>query len=120
MLYDDKANRITGEVACVHFELRLIGARVIRRQGLHRPSDLLRLNPQELFEKHVKWSDAGETQVKRMMRKEAEQQRQAAYDGEALRAFMERWHADRAGQVAYLAAELGLDRAQKRGGQDEA
>ena len=79
MLYDDKPNRITGEVDCVHFELRLIGAEVTRRQGLHKPSDLLALNPQQLFERHVKWTNAGASYVKKLMRQQHDQPEQAQF-----------------------------------------
>jgi hypothetical protein len=114
VLYDDKPNRITGEVECVHFELRLIGAEVIRRQGFHKPSDLLRLNPQQLFEKHVKWSDAGAKHVEAMIRKEEEQERLA--QGEELSPWMQQWLTNTPARVAYLAQALGLDRAQNVAG----
>jgi hypothetical protein len=70
VLYDDKAFRLTGELDCIHLELRLIGADVIRRQGFRRVSELFELNPRQLFERHVKWSDAGESYVRKIMRKE--------------------------------------------------
>jgi hypothetical protein len=71
-VYADKASRITGE-ACVHLELRFMRAQSVRAQGIHRPRDLLNINPQALFDKHIKWSDAGTKHVQIMSRKAVQQ-----------------------------------------------
>lgn len=56
VLYDDRPSKITGR-KCVHFELRFYNAGAIRRAGFHDASDLIELNPRELFRRHVKLLD---------------------------------------------------------------
>ena len=70
VLYDDKPSKVTNQPRCVHLELRLYGAATVRRQGLHKPSDLIGLNPKQLFDRHVKWSNAGANYTKNLMRQE--------------------------------------------------
>jgi len=114
VLYDDRPNRITGELDCLHLELRLIGADIIRRQGFHKPSELLRLNPRQLFDKHVKWSEAGEAYVKTIMRKESDKQRKR-YAGQQLSPWMDRFLGSFPKQVNYQLRRLGLNRSQNLG-----
>jgi hypothetical protein len=116
-LYDDKHNRMTGELDCIHFELRLMGADIIRRQGLHRARDLLTLNPKELFEKHVKWSDAGESYVRKIMRKESDRYRRK-YGGKQVSVVMDRFLASipGPGEIRAASARAGqIPERQKRG-----
>jgi hypothetical protein len=72
VLYSDKPNRITGEVDCVHLELRLARATTIRQHGIHRIADLLTLNPQQLFARHLVWSDFADRYVEKIVRKNAD------------------------------------------------
>ena len=52
-LYHDRPSKITG-VPCTHLELKFQNAEACRRQGWHQPSDLLRIDPHELFNKHLR------------------------------------------------------------------
>jgi hypothetical protein len=47
--YSDLPSRITGELACCHFECRLRGPRSVRRSGIHSLKDLLS------FDQHGFW-----------------------------------------------------------------
>jgi hypothetical protein len=93
ILYSDKPNRFTGEDSCVHFELKFLRPRAVKAQGVHRPLDLLDINPQALFAKHVRWSDAGAKHVQIATRK-------AARKGQNPR------------MLGYQLRRLGYDRAQ--------
>ena len=106
-----QTSRITGELECVHLELRLMGADVIRRQGLHRVTDLLTLNPRRLFEKHVMWSNAGESYVKKGMRRENNRFR-SDYAGKTVSKIMDAFLAYVPRHVRHVYTRLGLDRAQ--------
>jgi hypothetical protein len=110
-LYGDKPNRITGELDCVHFELRLIGARIIGRQGIHRPADLIGLNPRKLFDRHVMWSDAGARLVQKAMRRASNEYRER-YKGQRLDAFMDDFVAGRPKAARTILREIGLNRSQ--------
>jgi hypothetical protein len=110
VLYDDKPSKITGE-PCLHLELRLFTAPVIRRQGLHKPGDLLGLNPKQLFDRHVIWSDTADRYVKRQMRKEHSNKRKQ-YANQQLHPVMDRYIASIPKRVQYLLERLGLDRSQ--------
>jgi hypothetical protein len=111
VLYDDKPSRITGELDCIHVELRFIGADIIRRQGLHKVRELFDLNPRQMFEKHVMWSDAGESYVSKIMRKESDKYRRK-YGGQQVSVVMDRFLASIPGQVKHRLRRLGLDRSQ--------
>jgi hypothetical protein len=111
VLYDDKHNRLSGETECIHFELRLMGADSIRRQGIHRARDLLMLNPKTLFEKHIKWSDAGDGYVKKIMRRENNRYRQK-YKGKQVSKVMDGFLAYVPRHVKHVLNRLGLDRSQ--------
>jgi hypothetical protein len=58
VLYGDRHNKMTGETPCVHLELRFRG-KSVRAQGITTVAQLLTLNPRQLFQKHVRWSDIG-------------------------------------------------------------
>jgi hypothetical protein len=111
VMYDDRANRITGELDCIHLELRLFTAPVIRRQGLQKPSDLIGLNPKQLFDKHVMWSNTADRYVKQQMRQEHNRQRQR-YSNEQLSPFMDRYISNLPKRLQYLLERLGLNRSQ--------
>lgn len=55
-IYADKENRFTGETDCVHWEIRFLGSSVVRPAGFRKPSDMLRINPMLVFDKHMKLS----------------------------------------------------------------
>jgi hypothetical protein len=81
VIYADKPNRITGDDNCVHMELRFLNAASLKRQGIRNVSDLTHINPNILFAKHVKWSNAGDNYVSNAMRKAvtADRQRQLSH-----------------------------------------
>jgi hypothetical protein len=69
VLYTDKHNKMTGELDCVHLELRFLRSDIIRKQGIARPSDLIKLDPKALFAKHLKWTNLADRYVKKITRK---------------------------------------------------
>src|SRR5262249_52170997 len=111
ILYSDKVNKITGEVDCVHLELRFHRAVMVRRQGIHSVRDLLHLNPRELFDKHVTFSDIAERYVNLRVRKETSRQRKR-YQGLDVSPAADRYHASIPIRVRHLLHKLGHDRAQ--------
>jgi hypothetical protein len=80
ILYADKDNRFTGELGCVHLELKFLKANVVRSQGIHRVKDLLDVNPKALFDKHVKWTDYADKYVQKVVRQAVKKDR-AQYQG---------------------------------------
>jgi hypothetical protein len=69
VIYADKHNRFTGELGCVHLELRFLRTKTVRVQGVHRITDLFKVNPKALFDRHVKWSDDADKYVLKVIRK---------------------------------------------------
>lgn len=57
VLYADQHSKVTGEVDCVHLELRFYGTDAVRRAGFARVRDLLRLSPRALFERNLSLVD---------------------------------------------------------------
>src|SRR4051812_12647755 len=90
ILYDDRHSKITGELKVVHLELRFRGTPIIRKQGIKRVRELLTLNPKELFQRHIKLSDAGEKHVQSIMRQATKEYRDR-YQGRELSRFMDRY-----------------------------
>jgi hypothetical protein len=111
ILYDDKHNKITGEVDCVHLELRFVRAAMVKRQGVHTVKDLLKINPRTLFHKHVKFTDIAERYVAKRVREETTRQRKN-YRGKEVTANTDHYHAHIPGRVRGLLHRLGCDRAQ--------
>jgi len=111
ILYSDKVNKITGELDCVHLELRFHRAVMVRRQGIHSVRDLLHLNPRELFDKHVTFSDIAKRYVNLRVRKETSRQRKL-YQGLDVSPSVDRYHASIPIRVRHLMHKLGHDRAQ--------
>jgi hypothetical protein len=62
--YADKPSKITGEDVA-HLEVRFRRAHAVRGIGCRVPSDVLKLNPQKIFEKHVAFFDSNKKSVKR-------------------------------------------------------
>lgn len=65
-LYADRPSKITGEPDCTHFELRFYGTPAVRREGIKRPSQLIGLDPAELFQKHIKVVDFDDEAAERL------------------------------------------------------
>ena len=82
VMYSDSHNKITGEVPCVHLEMRLLNPKTVRKEGIISLTDLLRFNPRELFTKHLKWNDAGELYLKKKVKAEAAKERKAYHGKE--------------------------------------
>lgn len=51
--YHDLPSKLTGQPV-VHLELRLQTSDAVKAENLHLPSDLGKLNPRELFDKHIR------------------------------------------------------------------
>lgn len=68
VLYADKPNRFTGELNCVHLELRFLKPKAVRSQVITRVRELISVNPRELFERHVKFSEVAEKHFLRVLR----------------------------------------------------
>ena len=110
-LYGDRHNRATGEVDCVKLELRLLRAYVIRANGIHSISDVIALNPQDLFNRHTKWTDVGDRFVRDVVRKAVNEDRKY-YAGKTAKPFTDRYRASIPKRVRDLLRKLGMDRAQ--------
>jgi hypothetical protein len=111
VLYGDRHNRFTGEVDCVHLELRFLRPNTIRKQGIHFPRDLLKLNPKEVFNKHVAFSNAGmkyaQEIVRRHVKEDIEKQK-----GRQASIFVDRYREAIHRRIAYVLRRTGQDRAQ--------
>lgn len=68
-LYADRPSKITGEIDCTHFELRFYGTESVRREGFDRPSQLIGLNPERQFRKHIKLVDFDDEAADRFKRR---------------------------------------------------
>jgi hypothetical protein len=109
--YLDEVNRVSGELNCVHLELRFFRADTIRRQGIERIKDLIDLNPRRLFAKHLKFSDIGQAHVKRMMREAVKEDREQYRQKETTK-FIDQYRATIGVRVRGLLHRLGYDRSQ--------
>jgi hypothetical protein len=54
VVYADKPAKLTGELDCVHVELRLYDTYAVKRSGLSQVSQLPRLKPKALLRRHIK------------------------------------------------------------------
>jgi hypothetical protein len=53
-LYTDRHSKLTGELDCIHLELRLQNASTIRKEDIAIASDIITLDPRLLFYKHIR------------------------------------------------------------------
>ena len=53
-LYGDKPCKLTGEMDCVHVELRLMCTDAVRKAGFHYARDVINVDPSRLFKNHIK------------------------------------------------------------------
>jgi hypothetical protein len=110
-LYTDRPNRFTGELDCVHLELRFLRADIIRKQDIHSIHDLLALNPKDLFDKHLRWSaDGQEFEVRAM--KQAVLEDRAYYRGKETGPFIDQYRASIPRRVRSAMHRVGSDRSQ--------
>jgi hypothetical protein len=117
VLYADRPNKVTGELDCVHLELRFLNAQSVRRQGIHRISDLIDLNPAKVMQKHVRWSNIGDTHVneviRRTVRVERQQYLKSLHNRKVLNGFVDKYRAFIPRKVQNLLERIGMDRAQR-------
>jgi hypothetical protein len=115
VIYDDQPSKITGECEVVHPELRF-RRRIIRTQGIDWAGELEHLNPRELFQRHIKLTDAGEVQgeayIRDMMRKTAQRYRDR-YRGREIPPYMDRYIANVPNIVRGTLLRLGFNRSQR-------
>jgi hypothetical protein len=111
VIYRDKFNRVTGELNCVHLELRFFRADTIRRQGIRSIKDVVALNPDKLFARHVKFTDAGELYVVKTTREVVRDDREK-YRGRETSEFTDRYRSNIPRMVRGLLHRLGRDRSQ--------
>lgn len=110
-LYADKECKLTGEVDCVHLELRFLTSAAVRAAGYGRATSVPKLNPRRLFRKHVKLVNFDpDTFKQRAMRSAVNEDRRfyrrrttTPFDDRyrasiprRIKAFIERWTLDRA------------------------
>jgi hypothetical protein len=112
VLYSDKPNKITGELDCCHLELRFTRAKVVKRHGLDDIGKLLKLNPRQLFLKHVKWSEAATRYVNRIAEQEGKKAQQKLASANIQYPFLVRYYNNIPRQTRYMLTLLGYDRAQ--------
>src|SRR5262249_3580526 len=72
IIYADKPSKLDGRPCC-HLELRIQTVKNARAEGVTHLSDLLTLDPQRLFAKHVKWSHSGVEEKLEQIRQQAAQ-----------------------------------------------
>jgi hypothetical protein len=53
-LYPQDCSRVTGEIGVVHLELRFLCADAVKRTKVTRVRGLLKINPRELYAKHIR------------------------------------------------------------------
>jgi hypothetical protein len=112
VLYGDKPNKITGELDCCHLELRFSRAKVVKRHGLDDIGKLLRLNPQALFAKNIKWSEAATRYVNRIAEQEGKKAQQMLASANIQYPLLVRYYNNIPRRTRYMLTLLGLDRAQ--------
>jgi hypothetical protein len=116
-LYDDLPCRApSGEQHCVHLELCFFRAHTCRKQGMHKPTDVLRLDPRTLFAKHTKLMEGVERFKLKVIRDDIERDRQRhlrrKYHSEFQHYFMDKFCRITPRQITYALEKTGRLRAQ--------
>jgi hypothetical protein len=114
LLYADRHNKITGELECVHLELRFLRPDAVRRQGIHSVSDLFDINPSALFEKHVKWipTDIVNQHIMKIVRQAVKEDMDSYRGRQTTSMFTDKYRANLHRRVRAILHRLGQDRAQ--------
>jgi hypothetical protein len=112
VLYSDKPNKITGELDCCHLELRFTRAKVVKRHGLDDIGKLLKLNPRQLFLKHVKWSEAATRYVNRIAEQEGKKAQHKLASANIQYPLLVRYYNNIPRRTRYVLTLLGYDRVQ--------
>jgi hypothetical protein len=102
-----------GRGACARLELGFQRASACERQGFDDVLDLMALNPRELLERNIGWSDAGDRFVASAVKKAVDADRER-YAGRETSEFVDRFRAMKARKVQNIAKRAGMDRAQVR------
>ena len=92
-------------------EIRFLRAYVIRANGIHSISDLIDLDPNALFNYHVKWTDVGDRFVQNVVRTAVREDRKR-YAGIETSESVDRYRAAIPHRVKALLQRMGTDRAQ--------
>ena len=100
VLYDSKPSKLTGEKVA-HLELRFLRASAIRREGIRRVRDLIHIDPNALYSKHVKWTLAAEDYVPKAVRRAVQEDREK-YRGKDVSAFLDRYRSNIAQRVRWV------------------
>jgi hypothetical protein len=104
-------NRVTGELDCVHLELRFFRSQTIGRQGILSIKDVINLNPNRLFAKHVKFTDIGDMHVIKVMRQAVKDDKGRCRNKETTK-FDDQYRASIPRRAKGLLKRLGYDRSQ--------
>lgn len=112
IVYDDKPSKITG-AACTHLELRFYGTASVRRQGVERVTDLVAINPRQLFQHHIKLVNFDPEVFKQSKARAAVKRDVAFYRGKETSAFVDGYRASIPQRVRSLLQRLTQDRVQQ-------
>jgi hypothetical protein len=113
VLYADRHNKITGELRCVHLELRFLRADAGRRQGISSVKDLINVDPSALFGKHVKWTDTADKHVAKIVRQAVKEDRDRYIGRQTTSVFTDKYGANTHRRITTgILHRLGYDRAQ--------
>jgi hypothetical protein len=112
-LYSDRINQHTGR-KCVHLELRFFRSYVVKKQGIRYLRDLLTINPQKLFLRHVKFSVLGIENANRVIRREIRKERQkhAQRKNRSDHPVLDQYRNSLPRRIEHILARTGNDRAQ--------
>lgn len=110
-LYADRLSKVTGDECC-HFDLRFQRAQSCRQAGYHAITDLLSVNPAELFSKYLRLVDFDiEPLIQRLQRAAVNADRER-YNGIATSQFIDRWRAAIPAKVRSIVERASSGRAQ--------
>jgi hypothetical protein len=96
VVYADKPAKLTGELDCVHVELRLYDSYAVKGSGLSQVSQLPRLKPKPLLRRHLKLASVDRF-TQRVTRKTVQ-----AYRSRTSNPFIEAYQADIPRKVVHI------------------
>lgn len=112
-LYADRHSKVTGELDCAHFELKFCGSDAVRRAGCREVFDILRLDPCELFERHVRLYDFDEEQFTRQLVRRIINDDRLLYQGaQSLHPMVDRYRSNLAHRTRSLVKRVARGRVQ--------
>lgn len=110
--YSDRPSKLTGELDCIHLELRLQNASAIKREGIERAIDLIDLDPQALFAKHIRLVSFDAQERKQNAIRQTVKADRLTRRSKTTSAFTDRYRASIAKRVNDFWNRYGLDRVQ--------